>query len=145
MPRRRNLQGDVDKIVSAMKICKNPMEFRRLQCVYLGIMYPDMTARKIGETTLYSERQVKEIHMNYRKEGLERLADMRGGRYRQYMTLDEETEFLKPFEEESKSGKIAVANEIKIAYEAKLGKEVAESTIYRSDMVFAKLFRTKDT
>lgn len=47
------------------------------------------------------------------------------------MTLAEEGELLSSFEEQSKSGQLVVARKIKAAYEQKVGKEVAESTIYR--------------
>jgi hypothetical protein len=46
------------------------------------------------------------------------------------MTIDEEAEFLKPFEEKSQSGALAVVGEVKKAYEAKVGKKVAKTTIY---------------
>ena len=87
-----------------------------------------MPAKKIGEITQYSERRVKAVHAKYRKEGIKGLVDSRGGRHRQYMSLDEEALFLAPFEEKSKSGALVVANEIKKAYEARIGKKVAEST-----------------
>ena len=47
------------------------------------------------------------------------------------MTLCEEAALLSGFEEQSQSGKMVVAGEVKSAYEAKAGREVAESTIYR--------------
>jgi transposase len=114
-----------------MKESKNADEYRRIQCVYLGILYPNMSAKKIGEVTLYSESRVWAIHADYRKKGLSGLFDARGGRYRENMTLAEEAEFLEPFIEKGKTGALAVAGEIKRAYEAKVGKKVAESTIYR--------------
>lgn len=131
MPKKRVLPGDKSEIAKAMKSCGNPNEYRRIQCIYLGMIYPDMTAKKIGEITQYSESHVKAIHANYRGNGLEGLVDSRGGRYRQNLTLDEEAELLVPFEEKGKSGTLVVAAEVKKAYEAKIGKEVAESTIYR--------------
>jgi len=131
MPKRRSLEGNIKDVAKAMKSCKNANEYRRIQCVHLGMLYSNMPAKKIGEITQYSERRVKAVHAKYRKEGIKGLVDSRGGRHRQYMSLDEEALFLKPFEEKSKTGALVVANEIKKAYEARIGKEVAESTIYR--------------
>ena len=131
MPRKRVLSGDISEITKAMKLCKNANDYRRIQCVHLGILHPDMPAKKIAEITLYSENHVKSIHATYRKSGLEGLIDLRGGRYRQYLSVDEETKFLEPFEEKGKTGTLVVANEVKKAYEAKVGRSVAESTIYR--------------
>jgi len=114
-----------------MKECKKPDEYRRIQCVYLGIRYPNMSAKKIGEITQYSESRVWAIHANYRKSGLFGLSDARGGRHRQNLSFNEEEEFLKAFEEESRSGSLAVASGIKKAYEELVGKKVAKTTIYR--------------
>ena len=125
------LQGDIDEIVKTMKSCKNPNDYRRLQSVHLGLLYPNMSAKEIGGITLHSESRVKAIHAKYRKEGLSGLFDARGGRYREHMPLADEVEFLAPFIEKGKTGALAVAGEIKRAYEAKIGKKVAESTIYR--------------
>jgi transposase len=131
MPKKRVLSGDIKEVAKAMKSCKNASDYRRIQCVHLGILHPDMTAKRISEITLYSENHVKIIHATYRKNGLEGLTDTRGGRYRQYLSVDEEKKLLEPFEEKSKTGTLVVANEIKKAFESKVGQEVAESTIYR--------------
>ena len=131
MLKRKILEGDINEIGNAMRKSENSNEYRRIQCVYLGILYPDMTAKQIGEITLYSQSRVWFIHANYRTNGLDGLVDSRGGRYREYMSVDEEVEFLKPFEEKSKSGALVVIDVIKKEYEEKVGKEVAESTIYR--------------
>ena len=131
MPKGRILGGEINEIVQAMKGCKSTGDYRRIQCVYLGMLYPDMSAKRIGEMTLYSESRVWAIHADYRKNGLPGLFDTRGGRYRENMTLAEETEFLEPYIEKGKTGALAVAGEIKRAYETKAGKKVAESTIYR--------------
>ena len=40
-----------------------------------------------------------------------------GGRYRENMTFDEETELLKQFEEKAKKGQLVETSEIKEAYE----------------------------
>ena len=131
MARKRWLQGDISEISQAMRECKDSNEYRRIQCVHLGILYSCMTAKEIGEITLYSESRVKAIHVNYRANGLEGLKDSRGGRYREYMSAEEEAKFLEPFEQKSQTGALVVAGEVKKAYESKVGNEVHESTIYR--------------
>jgi len=125
------LNGNPDEIAHAMKGQEKTDEYRRMQCVHLGLLYPNMSAKEIGKITLYSESRVWAIHALYRGNGLEALTDKRGGRYRENMTLDEERQLLAGFEEQSESGKLVVAGKIKLAYEEKVGKEVAESTIYR--------------
>jgi len=131
MPKQRKLEGNIEEIKKVMKSSSNSNEYRRIQCVYLGIQHPEMPVRKIAEITLFSERRVWAIYEKYRKGGIEELSDARGGRYREYMTVEEEVKFLESFEQKSQTGAIVVIREIKKAYEAKVGFEVHESTIYR--------------
>jgi transposase len=95
------------------------------------MLYPEMTTEEIGAATLYTARNVQNIFSDYRTKGLSGLEDGRGGRYRENLTIAQEEELLKPFEEQSKSGSLVVAGKVKKAYEEKIGREVAESTIYR--------------
>jgi transposase len=55
----------------------------------------------------------------------------KGGRRHQYLTLEAERHFLAPFFSRAERGEIATAGEIKRAFEAHIGQEVDESTIYR--------------
>lgn len=55
----------------------------------------------------------------------------KGGRRYQYLTLEQEQHFLAPFFAQAQAGTITTATEIKQAFEAQVGREVAESTIYR--------------
>jgi Winged helix-turn helix len=54
-----------------------------------------------------------------------------GGRRRQNMSFDEEQTLLAPFLQKAKEGGVLIVTPIKIAYEEKTGRKVAESTIYR--------------
>jgi transposase len=47
------------------------------------------------------------------------------------LTFSEEKEFLAPFFTQAESGQIATVGQIQRAYEAKIGHEVDESTLYR--------------
>jgi transposase len=131
MRKRKEVSTKIEEVKIALEETKNKIEFQKLQCVYLADTHPELTAKAIGEIVRLSEHRVKIIHANFRKSGMASVKDKRGGRYREYMTVDEETKFLEPFEQKGQSGSLIVANEIKKAYEAKIGKEVAESTIYR--------------
>ena len=131
MRKRQQVAKDLEEVKTAMDKTKNKKEFQKLQSVYLADTQPDLTAEKIGEIVRLCAYSVKMIHSNFRKNGMKSIIDKRGGRYRENMTFDEEIEFLKPFEEKSKSGTLVTAGGIKKAYEEKIGKEVAESTIYR--------------
>jgi len=131
MRKRKQVADDIEEVSKAMETTTNKAEFQRLQCIYLADTQPDMTAGKIGEIVRLCPHRVKMIHCNFRKYGMESVKDKRGGRYRENMTLDEEARLLSGFEEQSRSGKLVVAGKIKSAYEKEIGREVAESTIYR--------------
>jgi transposase len=125
------MTGNLEEIAQAMKEQGKSGEYRRIQCVYLAILYPEMSAKEIGEITLFSESRVWAIHAKYRAGGLGELSDKRGGRYRENMTVGEERELLSAFEVQSESGELIVAGKIKSKKKKKMGREVAESTIYR--------------
>ena len=59
------------------------------------------------------------------------LQDHRGGRRHAHLTVEEETEFLKPFITAAQQSGILIVNGIHQAYEAKVGKEVKPMTVYR--------------
>ena len=123
MGKRKKLCGNKDEIIRKMKETDNVNCYRRYQCVLLALENPDMTAEQIGKITLYSTSRVWAIHAEYRENGLDGLLDGRGGRYHQNMTREEEAKLLENFKEESESGKLVVVGKIKLAYEAKVGKE----------------------
>jgi transposase len=55
----------------------------------------------------------------------------KGGRRNVYLSLEEEQNFLAPFFARAETGEIATASEIQRAFEARVGHEVDDSTIYR--------------
>jgi len=55
----------------------------------------------------------------------------RGGRRRQNMSLDQESQFLEPFFQEAREGKPLMVAEIRKAYQTAIGKSVPASTVYR--------------
>ena len=55
----------------------------------------------------------------------------KGGRHKEYLTIEQERQVLAPFFTRAQTGEIATAGEIKRAFEAQVGHEVDESTIYR--------------
>jgi transposase len=55
----------------------------------------------------------------------------RGGRRHEYLSEDEEKVFLEPFVERAKGGILVTAQELRRAYEERIGCSVAASTVYR--------------
>ena len=131
MRKRNKIANNIEEVITEMDKTINKSIFQRLQCIYLADTQADLRATDIAKIVRLSTHRVKTIHSNFRKNGLSSIVDKRGGRYREYMSIDEEIEFLKPFEEKSKTGSMATVCEVKKAYEAIIGKNVAKTTIYR--------------
>ena len=55
----------------------------------------------------------------------------KGGRRREYLSFDEEQDFLTPFFERAEKGELTTAQHIKQAFEERVGHKVDESTIHR--------------
>ena len=131
MRERKKVANNINEVKEAMDKTESKKEFQKLQSIYLADTQPSLTAGRIGNIVRLSAYRVKMTHSNFRKYGMKSITDKRGGRHSENMTRDEGIEFLKPFEEKSKSGTLIVASEIKTAYEAKIGREAAGPTICR--------------
>ncbi len=89
-------------------------------------------ARDIALHVGLSEQTVHNLVSKYNRFGSVAIETSgKGGHKRSYLSLEEESDFLKSFEDKASSGQIATANEIKKAYENKVGHGVHETTVYR--------------
>ncbi len=128
----RPLPYDAKERVSALLgQTKTKADFQRVLCVWLRIAL-DLTTDKIAMAIGWKRESVRQIHSNYLKHGETALIGTgRGGRYRQNLTVEEEDQLLAPFFAKAASGGILVANEVKAAYEERVGRAVPKSTVYR--------------
>ena len=131
MPQRKQLTQDIEELKHAMMNSSNKDEYRRLHCIYLAATQPDMTIKEIAAITLYSERMVNYIYLAFRKDGFKSVKDKRGGRFRENLSLEEESKLLKRFAEHSESCKLICATVIKSEYEKVINRQVNKSVIYR--------------
>jgi len=75
---------------------------------------------------------VHQVISTYNRLGVEAVQTPgKGGRRHEYLTLQEEQDFLAPFFARAESGEIATSAQIQQAFEARVGQEVDDSTIYR--------------
>lgn len=124
-------QAVINALADRLKAAKGRPEFQRIQCVLiratLGSSAPEI-ARILG----WSPATVHVIHSRWAKEG-EAIFDLKpkGGRKHSYLTPEEEVAFLRPFLAKAVAGGLLNATEIKAAFEAKIGRTVAKTTIYR--------------
>ena len=85
-------------------------------------------ARRCG----VSKAMVHQVISTYNRVGVAAVETPgKGGRRNEYLMWKEEKQFLAPFFTRAETGKIATTAEIQRAFEAKVGHEVDDSTIYR--------------
>src|SRR6266581_3810674 len=99
--------------------------------IYHALMNP-RKAEEIARDTGVSLTTVRRVISGYNRLGLAAIETPgKGGRRHEYLTVEQERQLLAPFFARAERGEIATAGEIKRAYEAQVGHEVDESTIYR--------------
>jgi transposase len=104
---------------------------QRWWIIYNALIAP-RKAEEIAKHTGVSVSTVRRVISGYNRLGVAALETPgKGGRRHEYLTVDQERELLAPFFGRAQRGEIATAGEIKRAFEAQVGHEVDESTIYR--------------
>ncbi len=121
----------IDALADRLKKAKGRSEYQRIQCVLIRATL-DSTASEIARLLGWSTTTVHVIHSRWAKEG-DAIFDLKnkGGRRNQYLTAEEEVEFLRPFLAKAEAGGLLSATEVKVAFEARIGCAVAKSTVYR--------------
>lgn len=116
-----------------MRVREDPRTWVRLRwlIIYNALVDP-REATEIATHTGTTVSMVHQVISSYNRLGISAVETPgKGGRRRQYLSLEEERAFLAPFFGQAEQGEIATAGEIKRAFEDKVGHEVDESTIYR--------------
>jgi transposase len=104
---------------------------QRWWIIYNAMIAP-RKAEEIAQHTGVSVTTVRRVIASYNRLGLIAIETPgKGGRRHEYLTVEQERQFLLPFFARAERGEIATAGEIKHAFEAQIGHEVDESTIYR--------------
>jgi transposase len=120
-----------ERLGQLLKQARSKADFQRVQCMWLraelGLKHQQV-ARAVG----WSPSRVKRVWANYLNQGETALTGVgKGGRRRQNLTLEEERQLLAGFQEAAGRGGVLVAIDVKAAYEKRVGRPVAKSTIYR--------------
>ncbi len=121
----------INALAERLKKAKGRPEFQRIQCVLIRATLGS-TAAEIARLLGWSTATVHVIHSRWAKEG-DTIFELKakGGRRNQYLSVADEAAFLHPFLVKAEAGGILNANEIKAAFEARVGHSVAKTTIYR--------------
>jgi transposase len=112
---------------------QDPRTHRRQRwlIIYQALVDP-REAEQIAKHCGVSTATVHQLISAYNRRGVAAVETPgKGGRRNQYLTLEQEQQFLAPFFAQAQVGTLATAAQIKQAFEARVGQEVAETTIYR--------------
>jgi transposase len=121
----------VDEVKERMNTDPRPWVRQHWWIIYNALVAP----RKADEIALHTGVSATTVHRvisTYNRLGPAAVETPgKGGRRHQYLTLQEEKQFLAPFFAQAERGEIATVQELQRAFEAKVGHEVDDSTIYR--------------
>src|SRR2546426_8936418 len=94
--------------------------------------YSRARPRRLPSTAGFPKRRCKKLISTYNRLGVVGVETPgKGGRRHQYLTLEEEAQFLAPFFARAEAGELTTTAEIWRAFEAGVGHHVDDSTIYR--------------
>ena len=121
----------LEEVKERMLYDPRPWCRQRWMIIYSASVDP-REASDIAKQTGVSVHTVHKLIPAYNHQGVAAIETPgRGGRRREYLSFDEEQDFLGPFFEHAERGELATAQQIKYAFEKRVGHEVNESTIYR--------------
>src|SRR6266446_10792955 len=121
----------VDEVKERMNTEARPWVRQHWWIIYNALVAP----RKADEIALHTGVSATTVHRvisTYNRLGPAAMETPgKGGRRHEYLTLEEEQQFLAPFFARAQTGEIATVREIWQAFEARVGHQVDDSTIYR--------------
>jgi transposase len=127
----QTLEVDKAAVIAAMKNASSIEEFQRYQSIHLRVS-AGLDVASIAAATGLAESSIHNLHSRVRREGLEAArAKGRGGRYRSYLSIEEEKELLAKMEPQAKRGGMIEVSKMHRAMEEKVGGTVAKNTVYQ--------------
>lgn len=121
----------LDQVKEQMKGTKDPKQLQRWQIVYTALLQP-RKAEEIAKSVGVSKSLVQKVISRYNRYGVQSIEiKASGGRYHEYLTGEEEKQFLSPFFERAEKGELVTTESIFLAYQEKVSHPVHETTIYR--------------
>lgn len=121
----------VEEVARRWKHDPRPHRRQRWLIIYQALVDP-RTAEQIAKHCGVAPATVHQLISAYNRRGVAAVETPgKGGRRHQYLTLEQEQDFLALFFDQARAGTIATAAQVKQAFEARVGQEVDESTIRR--------------
>lgn len=120
-----------EEVKEQIKEAKDPRQLQRWHIIHTALLSPK-TAQSIAACVGVSKSLVGKTIALYKKGGIQAIqVKPVGGRYRSYMSTEEEERFLKPLYQKAEQGAFITVEDIKRAYEQQIGRIVHKTTIYR--------------
>ena len=124
-------EATVEALKARLKQATTIAEFQRIQCVLLRATL-DCSASQIAQVLGWATASVHIAHSRWAKEGEALFAlKGKGGRRNQLLSEQQEAEVLEPFIKCAGAGGVLKVAAVQQAYEARVGKAVPNSTVYR--------------
>src|SRR5216683_1809033 len=121
----------VEEVKKRMTTDARPLYRQRWLIIYNALVEPGK-AEEIARHCGVSKATVHAVISSYNRLGVAAVETAgKGGRRSGYLGLEDERAFLTPFFERAERGELATMEEIWRAFEARVGHEVDDSTIYR--------------
>jgi len=131
-PGKQFSEAEKESIREALKRNGSVEEFKRLQAVYLRMAF-GLRAAEIGKALGLHTASVWRIHAEFFKYGAEIFINApHGGRHHANLSIAEEEAVLAPFLRKAENSGIITVSAVQKAYERKLGRKAALSTVYRA-------------
>ncbi len=127
----RSFSEDACKPVRVLiREARNISELKRAQCIFFRSEY-DLPPQQIAEMVGFDIGTVRNLHSAFLRNGEATLKlSGKGGRYHAYLTQEEEASWLDAFRESGQAGGVLEVGKIQTAFEEKVGRKVAKSTVY---------------
>ena len=120
-----------EEVKNRMRTAPRPLYRQRWLIIYNALVQP-RKAEEIARHCGVSKATVHQVISTYNRLGVVAVETPgKGGRRHQYLTREEEEQFLAPFFARAEAGEIATVREIWQAFETRVGHQVDDSTIYR--------------
>src|SRR5690606_21168316 len=124
-------KATIARLAERLKKADSRAQYQRIQC---GLIRATLgsSAAEIAQLLGWSTATVHVIHSRWAKEG-DAIFELRGrgGRHHQHLSPEEEAQVLAPFVARANAGGMLKVAEIQKAYEQRIGRSVAASTVYR--------------
>jgi len=121
----------VEEVKRRMDEAERPLYRKRWRIIYHALVDPSH-AEEIALHCGVAKDTVHKLISQYNRFGLAAIETTgKGGRRREYLSLEQEKHFLEPFFNRAQAGEIATCAEIQRAYEECVERRVDDSTIYR--------------